>query len=302
MSRVRRWRIRTASVVAVLERQVDVDGRERLLDPGRVGGVLDDGGDQLVLVGEDAEDRALGDAGGLGDLARGDHLAVLEQQGEHGLDDHRPPLVGRQRFRSARLGGGSTAPDGGGHGGSRYVSADSLTSWNRDIRPGHPSHGSHPERVPSCRGPANAHRWLWDESVGTKSSHGGGVSRGSGRVAAPTPPAVDEVLLRERPVARRAWPLIQRRDSPAGPLLVAFLRRFRGRIATKPWARRPVWACWATWARSLTTVVSERTQTGPSIRSQSAIWARNWRSSATGSRPDHEPRRSSSRDRSRGPA
>ena len=66
-----------------------------------VGGVVDDGRDELVLVGEDAEDGALGDARGLGDLAGRDHLAVLEEQRQHGLDDHRPPLVGRQRLGPA---------------------------------------------------------------------------------------------------------------------------------------------------------------------------------------------------------
>ena len=62
-----------------------------------------DGGDQRVLVGEDPEDRALGDAGRLGDLAGGDHLAVLEQQREGGVDDRRPPLVGRQGTRPLAL-------------------------------------------------------------------------------------------------------------------------------------------------------------------------------------------------------
>ena len=61
-------------------------GLERL---GIEGG-LDDRGDDLVLVGEGPEDRALGDAGGLGDLAAGDPVAVLEEQRQGRGDDHRP--------------------------------------------------------------------------------------------------------------------------------------------------------------------------------------------------------------------
>ena len=49
-----------------------------------------------VLVGEDAEDRAFGDAGGLGDLAGGHVRAVGHEQGNGGGDDRGPPLVGRQ--------------------------------------------------------------------------------------------------------------------------------------------------------------------------------------------------------------
>src|SRR5690606_35726786 len=40
-----------------------------------------------LLVGEDPEDRALGDAGRLGDVPGGHRQAMLEQQGEGGLDD-----------------------------------------------------------------------------------------------------------------------------------------------------------------------------------------------------------------------
>jgi hypothetical protein len=94
----------------VLEGQLEVDRRQRLLGGCGIGAVLDDGGDQLVLVGEDPEDRALGDARGFGDQLRRDHLAVLQEQRQHGLDDHRPAFVGRQGL-------GALGPaDGRGHG------------------------------------------------------------------------------------------------------------------------------------------------------------------------------------------
>ena len=87
----------------------------RGLDRGRVEGGVDDRVDELVLVGEDPEDRALGDAGGLGDLTRGDGAALLEEQGERGRDDQRPPFLRRQRRgpgagRCGRGGGGGHAP------------------------------------------------------------------------------------------------------------------------------------------------------------------------------------------------
>ena len=64
------------------------------------GGVQDAGDDRVdhrVLVREDPEDRALGDAGGLGDLPGGDGGAVVADQRDRGGDDRGPAFVGRQR-------------------------------------------------------------------------------------------------------------------------------------------------------------------------------------------------------------
>ena len=73
--------------------------------------------DQRVLVGEDAEDGALGDAGRLGDLPGGHLRAVLREQRQGGRDQGGPPLLGRQR-----AGPPSGAPDGGaGYGHSTQV-------------------------------------------------------------------------------------------------------------------------------------------------------------------------------------
>ena len=88
----------------VLERRDRRDRRERGLERRGVERGLDDRDDDLVLVGEDPEDRALGDPGGLGDLPARDPVAVLEQQRQRGRDDRRPPLVGRQRRGPPRLG------------------------------------------------------------------------------------------------------------------------------------------------------------------------------------------------------
>ena len=63
--------------------------------------------DQRVLVGEDPEDRALGDAGRLGDLAGRDLGTVLADQRQGGADDRGAALLGRHRRRAAAGGGGS---------------------------------------------------------------------------------------------------------------------------------------------------------------------------------------------------
>ena len=89
-----------------LERGAGVDVGERLLVGRRVDRGLERGGDQLVLVGEDVEDRPLRHAGSRGDLARGDRGAVLGQQRERGGDDRGPPLVRWQRCSTARPGEG----------------------------------------------------------------------------------------------------------------------------------------------------------------------------------------------------
>ena len=61
------------------------------------------GREQLVLVGEDPEDGALGDAGSRGDLPGGHGFTVLEQQRRGGRDDGCPPFLGRQRRRARPL-------------------------------------------------------------------------------------------------------------------------------------------------------------------------------------------------------
>ena len=87
---------------AGLEGECRVDRVERGVDRAGVERRVDDGRDQRLLVGEDAEDRALGDAGRLGDLAGGERGAVGEQQRERGLDDAGPALLGWERGRRAR--------------------------------------------------------------------------------------------------------------------------------------------------------------------------------------------------------
>src|SRR5205823_14684102 len=69
----------------------------RSLERLGVEGPLHHRGDEGVLVAEDPEDRPLRDPRRVGDLARGHHLAGLQQQGEGGVDDRLPPLVGGQR-------------------------------------------------------------------------------------------------------------------------------------------------------------------------------------------------------------
>ena len=81
MSMTRCCMITTAAASAVLEGRARSGWRASAASSGcGVERGLDDGDDDLVLVGEDPEDRALGDAGRLGDLAGRDPVAVLEQQ------------------------------------------------------------------------------------------------------------------------------------------------------------------------------------------------------------------------------
>ena len=98
---------------------------ERRVDRRRVEGRLDDGLDQGLLVGEDPEDRALGDAGGLGDLAGGDRRPVGQEQGEGGGDDRGP------RARAA----GRAAARGRGASGSSSGSARVVVGG--DVHSGH---------------------------------------------------------------------------------------------------------------------------------------------------------------------
>ena len=61
------------------------------------------GVEELVLVGEDPEDGAFGDAGCVGDLLGGDRFAVLGEQRADRFDDRRSPLLGG--IADARLAG-----------------------------------------------------------------------------------------------------------------------------------------------------------------------------------------------------
>ena len=97
---------------------VGVDGGQRRLGRRGVEGGLDGGVDQRLLVGEDPEDGALGDAGGLGDLAGGDVDALGQQEGHGGGDDGGPSLVGRHR------GGRVRAPTAGGASAAGVVGSD----------------------------------------------------------------------------------------------------------------------------------------------------------------------------------
>ena len=52
--------------------------------------------DELLLAAERTEHRALGDAGGLGDLTGGQRRAVLAQERDRHLDERRAAVVGAQ--------------------------------------------------------------------------------------------------------------------------------------------------------------------------------------------------------------
>ena len=95
--------ITTADDEAGLEAEVGRDPAERGFERRLVEGGLDRGHDDLVLVGEDPEDRALGDPGRLGDLAGGQPVAELGQQRDRRGDDRRAPLLGGQRRGAPRL-------------------------------------------------------------------------------------------------------------------------------------------------------------------------------------------------------
>jgi hypothetical protein len=85
----------------LLQRLVRRDGPDLLHDRARVEGRLRGRADQRVLVGEDAEDGALGHAGRLGDLTGRDLGAVLADQREGGVDERGAAQLGRHRRRAA---------------------------------------------------------------------------------------------------------------------------------------------------------------------------------------------------------
>ncbi len=90
------------------ERQGRVDRGQRGVDRLGVEGGFDHRRDEALLVGEDPEDRALGDPGRFGDLAGRDGRAVHQQQRQRRGDDLGSAFGGRQRRR----------PFGGDHGPS----------------------------------------------------------------------------------------------------------------------------------------------------------------------------------------
>ena len=96
-STTRRWIRPVASTSWASNGSAGSIARSALLERLLVEGCLECCVEQLVLVGEDPEDRALGDARRAGDLLRRDRLPVLGEQRAHGLDDRRPPLLGRER-------------------------------------------------------------------------------------------------------------------------------------------------------------------------------------------------------------
>ena len=57
----------------------------------------------LSGIAEGAEDGALGDACGLGDLAGGQPVAVLDEQRADSLYDPRAPFIGPERTGAATL-------------------------------------------------------------------------------------------------------------------------------------------------------------------------------------------------------
>ena len=81
----------------LLEAEGGIDRLQRGLEGFLVERGFERGVEQFVLVGEDPEDRAFGNAGGAGNLLGGDRLAVLGEQGAHGLDDRRPAFFRWQR-------------------------------------------------------------------------------------------------------------------------------------------------------------------------------------------------------------
>ena len=74
------------------------DRRNVLLDLIRVHAGLDGCMDNRGLVWEDAEDCAFSDVRSFGHLACGDGRSLLQQEGDDGLDDRLPTVVGRQGF------------------------------------------------------------------------------------------------------------------------------------------------------------------------------------------------------------
>ena len=101
---------------ARLERELRIDRRERRIDRRHVERGLEHGLDEAVLVGKDAEDGALRDPGGFGDLAGGDGGAVRQEERQGGGDDLGPALRGGSAAARARLGPGSSLALGGAGG------------------------------------------------------------------------------------------------------------------------------------------------------------------------------------------
>ncbi len=86
-----------------LERQLDADRPQVGLQLLRIEEALDRCVQQGLLVAERAEDGALGDAAGLGDLAGRDVPALCDDQRDHDGEDHVPPVLDRERTSPAAL-------------------------------------------------------------------------------------------------------------------------------------------------------------------------------------------------------
>ena len=85
----------------LFERAVGGDSPQGRFDGRLVEGGVEGGTDQFVLVGEHPEDRALGDARGLGDLPARHRLAVFAQQRHDSRPRSGPPLVGGKTRRTS---------------------------------------------------------------------------------------------------------------------------------------------------------------------------------------------------------
>lgn len=83
---------------ALGEVQLGIDRRDRRDQGLGIDDVLDQRAHQLVLVGEDAEEGALGEACGFGDLARGDGGTPVEDEGDRRLQDVLTALVSGKWF------------------------------------------------------------------------------------------------------------------------------------------------------------------------------------------------------------
>jgi len=86
------------------QRQLDVDRGQAPAEERRAEGRRRHGVDQVVLGLEDPEDRALGHAGRLRDLAGGGHRAAGRDEVTGDVDETGPSLLGRQGGGTGRHG------------------------------------------------------------------------------------------------------------------------------------------------------------------------------------------------------
>ena len=91
---------------SLAERGVGIDRLDRPLERLDVEHGVDDGADQLVLVGERIEERAFADARDPSQLAGGGADTLVDHEREDGRHDGGPTFVGRERSGAAAGGGG----------------------------------------------------------------------------------------------------------------------------------------------------------------------------------------------------